>query len=89
MSTCPTRDPRHSDCPNCGDCLLIGRYSDIRMPRVDAQGFPEYSRDTGELLYVLVPIPKHVAPVWHSRPATAEERAVGAFSRGPLPRLTA
>lgn len=89
MSTCPTQDPRHADCPNCGECLLIGRYTDFRVERTDAAGFPEYDRETGELLYITVPVPHHVLPLWHSRPATAEERASGQYARGPLPRLTA
>ena len=66
MSRCPTQDPTHADCTVCDGEVKVGRFEPIRVERTDADGFPVYDTSTGEVLYVLVPLPVHVEPTTHS-----------------------
>lgn len=59
-------NPRHAPCEDCGGEIIVGEYDPIRLPRRDEEGFPMVTGD-GELLYVDLPLPRHVAPGTHSR----------------------
>ena len=75
MSRCPTNDPTHADCTECDGEVKRGRYEPIRVPRTDNAGYPVYDRSTGEMLYVLLPLPVHVEAVSHSRMVSSEPAA--------------
>lgn len=58
--------PNHQKCTGCDGEVMVGRFEPIALPRVDESGNRLIDPDTGEMLTVVVKLPVHINPHYHS-----------------------
>lgn len=74
---CPTNDPRHEDCPECGECRMSDVKHYAKIPRLDEEGKQMYEPVSGVAMHIAMPMHSHVV-------AHSAFNASGLVSPNPL-----